>query len=219
MACALCGKESAQFEILCRSYFGNYDLDTRPPPLARYTLDHWIMSCPHCGYCTPDISKRHPDAPSVVQSKEYKELWGSEVAKLVLVTVGKEPNFKEPSAAVKFLCFAMIQEAGGETAGAGWAYLHAAWACDDENKKEKASECRKSAIVQFEKCLKEKKKFFEQRGGEYAMLAELYRRTGQFDAAVTISEREMENAEPIIVDVLRCEARLARASDDGCHSA
>lgn len=28
----------------------------RPPPMKRETIDVWIEYCPHCNYCSSDIS-------------------------------------------------------------------------------------------------------------------------------------------------------------------
>lgn len=218
--CTLCGKTSDQCEILSVMSFGGCDLDSRPPPNARHAMEGWIQFCPYCGYCTQDISERLSCAAEVVQSKAY-------LANLMRYGDFSPPlpsedgrEFVEPSISNKFLCFALIQEARGENAFAGWAYLHAAWGRDDSDYPECVCitrDCRKKAIAHFEKCLVEKKRFFEQQGGEYAVLADLYRRTGQFEKAVEISWRGMKDAEPIIADTLRCEIRLANASDDRCH--
>ena len=47
--CAVCGRVSMQGVIMSTNAFGSPDLDLRPPPMERFTIDHWVQECPHCG--------------------------------------------------------------------------------------------------------------------------------------------------------------------------
>ena len=130
--CALCGAISDHAELISTSYFGSPDLDGRPPPLGRWTLDTQIQNCPSCGYCAPDISEKIDGASVVVKSSSYKKQL-------------REPEL--PELADAFLCFSMIMEKVGNYAKAGLACVHAAWVCDDENNDAGARRCRVKAVA------------------------------------------------------------------------
>ena len=56
------------FFMASASIFEPPDLDTRPEDLMRSSIDLWIQTCPHCGYCAPDISRLIPGAEEVHNS-------------------------------------------------------------------------------------------------------------------------------------------------------
>jgi hypothetical protein len=88
------------------------DLDLRPGEPARTTLRSWIITCPGCGACAPDLASLPPAAATVLASQAYKLPEG-------------------PEEAYPFLRWAMICEAAGDADESGEALLQAAWAADD----------------------------------------------------------------------------------------
>lgn len=93
-----------------------------------------------------------------------------------------EPRF--PKLANAFLCSGLILESAGNYGGAGWAGVHAAWACDDADLREQAGECRKRAVTMFMKAREASQKLVEEPGGAELLIADLSRRAGDFQEAV-----------------------------------
>lgn len=116
--CAICDRVSIQGVIMSTNAFGSPDLDLRPPPMERYTIDHWVQECPHCGYCAPEISKRITGAGKVVRSKHYRGIL-------------KKPRKGGSSLINQFLCASALYEHAGDMAAATWMSLFAAWTADD----------------------------------------------------------------------------------------
>lgn len=69
--CSKCNK-SFQVNVLISSYnYGSGDLDLRPPPMQRDTMETWIQRCPHCGYSSPDVETINSITPEFLQSQKY----------------------------------------------------------------------------------------------------------------------------------------------------
>jgi len=199
--CFVCGKTHKYTEIGSTNQFGSPDLDTRPPEMARSTIDCWIRCCPYCGYCAPALSKDSPQAKSIVKSEEYRQ---------------QLDNKAYPKLAKHFLCWAMIQEATGDYSTAGWAAVHAAWACDDQNAQEASRLCRLKAIQLFQEANGASN--LSQTGAQEALMADLLRRSGQFDQVENVCQEGLkQNPEKIIQQILTFQMTLARQQDKECH--
>ncbi len=204
--CSLCGQASLQKAITSPDRTGLPDLDTRPPESLRSSLPYWVQRCPNCGYCAPDIDREYPLAIIVVHQPMYQAL----LRKRSL-----------PRLARSFLAWAMIQRANDEDLSAGWSALHAAWACDDAGKPAAAVQCRQQALESFEHARHKGKNLpgFEDPGAEEILLADLYRRTGQFERAVTVSRQGLGKQPSIVIArTLEHEIILATGKDDARHS-
>ncbi|GAB4176096.1 MAG: hypothetical protein Kow00108_11420 [Calditrichia bacterium] len=202
--CSVCDKTSEHEELTSTNSFGSPDLDLRPPEMKRSTMNLWIQCCPHCGYCAPDISGYVLDfVPDIVKSEAYQE---------------QLKDKKYPELANWFLCSAMLLEREKKYEEAGQYCLNAAWACDDAEEEEEAVQCRKKAI-EFLKMAKEAKQSFSQKPGEEeALLADLYRRTSQFDLAIQIcNEGIKEQPQDQLVKILKYQIELCRKRDNTCH--
>jgi len=202
--CAVCGKSNKYNQIGSTNAFGSPDLDTRPPEMERSTIDMWVQTCPSCGYCAPDISKRLKKSLEVVRSDSYQQQLNN-------------PEF--PKLANAFLCFSLIQESAGEYAKAGWACIHAAWACDDAGSDAGAQKCRQKAVILLQKAKENGQRFAEQLGGEEALMVDLLRRSKQFELALKTCEDGLQkNPEKIISDILQFQKTLISRSDVACHT-
>ncbi len=204
--CSLCGQASLQKAITSPDRTGLPDLDTRPPESLRSSLPYWVQRCPNCGYCAPDIDRDYPMAIAVVHRPAYQAL----LRKRSL-----------PQLARSFLAWAMILQASGEDLSAGWSALHAAWACDDAGKPAAAVQCRLQALTSFEQARGRGKALpgFEDPGAEEILLADLYRRTGQFERAVEVSRKGIRKQPSVVITrTLEHEIILATGKDDGRHS-
>ncbi len=204
--CSLCGQASSQKAITSPDRTGLPDLDTRPPESLRSSLPYWVQRCPNCGYCAPDIDREYPLASYVVRQASYQAL----LRKRSL-----------PQLARSFLAWAMIQQANGEGLSAGWSALHAAWACDDAGKPAAAVLCRRQALESFERARDHGRNLpgFEDPGAEEILLADLYRRTGQFEQAIEVARQGLgKQPSTVIARTLEHEIILATGKDDARHS-
>ena len=131
------------------------DLDHRPGEPARSTLPRWVATCRRCGASGPDLAALPDGAGDVVRSDDYRALHA-------------------PGPAVPFLRWALICERTGDSAGAGEATLHAAWALDDAG--QDAADLRRRAAALFG----------EPDGPEDALrLIDVLRRAGEFGTAAS----------------------------------
>ena len=203
--CALCGKTSEYMLISSTNTFGSPDLDTRPPEMQRSTIQWWVQTCPSCGYCSPDISEAHGGASETVRTPAYQTQLNDK---------------RYPRLANAFLCFGLIQESAGKHVQAGWANIHAAWACDDAGSEIPAAESRKKALILLRKAKELGQAFAMQPGAEEAIIADLARRSGQLELAREACDRGLRatGLEATVEAVLRFEAALTDRGDTGRHT-
>jgi hypothetical protein len=203
-ACFVCGKSSEHTVINSTNEFGSPDLDLRPPPMARQTISHWIKRCPFCGYCASTLSEGPEIAKRVVRSSEYIEQLNS-------------ADF--PQLADQFLCWALIQVAAGEASNAGWAALHAAWACDDAKTAHGADVCRRKAIALFVSARAKAQTFSQDGASESLLLADLYRRTGQLEQVARVcAEGLAQHPKDPLPALFAAQQQMARAGDRAAHT-
>lgn len=181
------------------------DFDTRPGEPVRSTISAWVNCCLVCGYCAADISVPHAKAAEVVQSELYRETLADETL---------------PHKARQFLCYASLLDKLREHADAGWSCLHAAWVCDDADDSYAASRCRDQAIEYWKRGKHAGQAFSDDLASEYALVADLHRRMGEFELAlVTCSEAlDFEDLPPLIEHVLRRQKSLIEQRDTNAHS-
>ncbi len=204
--CAVCGYVAWHTVLTSTSAFGDVDLDTRPPPPARMALALQIQCCPACGYCAPNIEVMPDVAPSVVAQEAYR-------------AQRNDPSF--PYLANMFLCWGMIQVVAGEYAGAGWAAVRAAWACDDEGAEyaSAAVTCRLRAVEWFVAGRERGQSFATEAEVEEALLADLLRRSARFDEAEAAIARGLSlNPSETVRRVLLFQRRLCQARDTALHT-
>jgi hypothetical protein len=202
--CFICGEINVYKAIASTNRFGHSDLDTRPPEMERSTIHCWIQRCPSCSYCAPDISNGPEIATKVVKSDAYLK---------------QRDDSSYPELANKFLCWAIIKEAKGDTGGAGWTAVQAAWACDDADEESAANESRRRAVSLFEKARSNGSSFANGSGVQEAILADLLRRSGQFDKVETVCQTGLEEGpEAMVKIILHFQQSLARRKDADCYT-
>jgi len=112
----------------------------------------------------------------------------------------------------------MLQEHDVDYVTAGWASIHAAWVCDDDNLIRGAKKCRLRAIDLLRRAIQEGKDFSKQIGGEEALLVDLLRRSKQFKEAQSTYNVGMEKKPgKYIQDILLFQQRLITQTDATCH--
>lgn len=204
--CAVCGSKQTVNEIGSTNSFGAMDLDTRPPEMRRSTMSHWVHECTECGFVAPELEKSVATDARRVATAEYRsELERSDRVRL----------------ANRFVCRALLNEAAGDFASAGWRRLHAAWACDDAEQGEEARVQRMAALALFERgraggvpAMK------STAGGDEVLLADLARRAGQFEQALQYCAAGLALPEvpAFVTALLMLEQELVRARDTARHS-
>lgn len=200
--CAICGTANEFLVLGSTNAFGSPDLDTRPPEMQRSTINFWVQRCPMCGYCAPRISENNALTREQLETDDYRD---------------QLDHGDFPTLANAFLCWSLLQEQQNQSKGAGWAALHAAWLCDDAHVAS-ASVCRKRAIAMFEQAQTHGDVFAQDAGAEQAILADLLRRTGQFEEVKPMCERGLaKQPSDVIRHVLRYQMHLASEHDDHCY--
>lgn len=176
--CAVCGALQQAAELTSTSSFGPPDLDLRPNGPARWALPFRAQRCEGCGYASPCIGAAPPGAAETVASPVYR---------------GVLERSKLPSLARTYFCAALVEEAADRDEAAGWAFLSAAWACDDHGSARHARSCRERAAEMFTRAL-DVGGLEMPRGVAQTLIAELWRRAARPDealAACDAAEREL----------------------------
>jgi len=202
--CFICDTPNKYVDIASTNLLGAPDLDTRPPEMMRSTIHYWVRCCVSCGYCAPALSNGPEVAGHIVQSPAYLQ---------------QKNNPAYPELANKFLCSALIKEAERDFSSAGWEAIHAAWACDDAQATEAAEKCRKKAIAFFEQARAQNASFAQGAGVEEAILADLLRRSRQFDRVGAVCRQGLAGVpETTVQKILNFQQMLARQQDAGGHT-
>lgn len=201
---AQCGKSSEQVIVGSTSSWGSPDLDNRPAEVMRSTLLRQVQACPHCGYCMPCLSEPVPDISALLGTNSYREQLESK---------------DYPELANRFLCSALVFESLGRPNEAGWACIHAAWACDDARNNDAAKKCRLRAEQTLSRAIAQGQGTAERPGFDFVILADLLRRAGEFNRA---DQRTQEGWSPKcdkeILLLLVYERWLCRRRDAACHT-
>lgn len=200
--CAVCGDTVDVQIVASTTSFGTPDLDTRPPPLARYALSLGVVCCPKCGYCSSDVSKRIAGADSLIASVGYLSICG---------------DSSLPELARSYLCSSFLLQASGDFAAGGWQALSAAWVCDDRDGP--AARCRMEAYRLFRRAVQTNQRFGMDIVEELTVMAEILRRAGQFeDARLLCDSATAMAALPRLEQILKYESTLIKAKDADCHT-
>jgi hypothetical protein len=203
--CAVCGSNNEVLPDPRVDATEPPDFDTRPGEPLRSTIDSWVSACRNCTYCAADLSVAHSRVPEILHTEVYQQTYLDETM---------------PPKAREFLCYAVILDKLREHSDAGWSALHAAWIGDDVHDDYAAARCREQALEYWKRGKHAGQAFGDDHPSEYALVADLHRRMGQFEVAmVTCSEAlEMEDVPPVIEHVLRRQKTLIEKRDSKEHS-
>lgn len=201
--CSVCGTESEHAEPV-ELEPETSDFDTRPQGSSEAILT-WVQRCPNCGHCADDLSHAHDGAGGVIRSDEYRALLRSEAY---------------PEKAREFLCYGLLLDSAGRTADAGWAALHAAWVCDDARYEAAARQCRQRAIELWRSGKVAGENFGDGPSFEFALVTDVYRRSGEFENAVVACSEGLEapDRSPMSERILRAQRAFIDRKDTACHS-
>ncbi|MCU0228798.1 MAG: hypothetical protein MUF01_14285 [Bryobacterales bacterium] len=200
--CGNCGAESRLPFLLHAEEQEPPDLDTRPGEQLRSSVGLWMARCPFCGYCAADISTIHEQAGAVVDSAAYQQ---------------QLDDARFPAKANEFICHALVLEHVLQYADAGWTMLHAAWVCDDHQRADAASLCRKGALNAWTVGKKHGQTFHDTYASEFLIVSDLHRRMGEFEHALIACNEGQDTEEvPELLDhCFRLQRSLIARKDVG----
>lgn len=203
--CFICGEKNKYPDTgIDDSFQGDCDLDTRPTLLQRSSVYMMLQRCISCGFCAFDLTSGNESDRALVRSPQYAELLSTQAY---------------TETAVNFLLQALLLDHTGDTVGAGWAYLHAAWVCDDSSLKDKATGCRRSALGHFTQARKKGHLLTRNTETDVVLLVDLCRRIGEFGQGQRLAEVELElNRSPEFTAQLEFEIDLIEQRDSRCHT-
>ena len=133
--CSNCSHSNTVQILTSTNAMGSYDLDLRPPPMQRFTMDSWIEICENCGFVWHDLGDQKIDK-NIIQDVMTSEQWIYLSSKEFILSL----NFEKYA----LMCIAL---AGAKEEAL--AYKYAAWAADDEFNEVKATVYRLKAVNAF----------------------------------------------------------------------
>ena len=212
VACGICGGTVVINVIISYSTFGSADLDSRPPPMERDLIPFWVNRCPHCNYCSRDITEsagvarwfRKRYTKKIIKSDEYQnQLSDSRFSGLVN----------------EFLCEAILEREQPDSSNQFWALLSAAWACDDDGNIQGGNTCRKMASEVALKCRADGVQYGADAASEAALLVDILRRSGQFEEARKVINDTLTSIDHDVVRALLIyQGQLMDQNDHACHT-
>jgi len=234
--CAVCGAISQHSELGSTNTMGPPDLDLRPAPMARWTLAEQVQRCPECGYCAGDIAVASESAAQVVANDAYQAQ---------LIHEGY-PELTRRYLCASLILSVQGDDAGAGRAAlmGAWAaddvvdwnspdaidfedecgLISAAEAARRQQEEQAsaaaaAAHCRRLAIGYFEADRRRGLTFAADEASADAMLADLNRRVGDFEAARGYARAGIERGvQGFVLNVFKYQLRLADMADTACHN-
>lgn len=234
--CGVCGATSRHQPLGSAETMGTPDLDMRPAPMARWTLAEQIQQCPECGYCSRDIALASETAKKMVHSEAYQDELAREdypvlsrrylCAALILSAEGDDG-----AAGRAALMGAWAADDAGD-----WQTAREVRSSEAETLAEPetpaevtgaaiaaasdaAAHCRRLAIGYFEADRRHGPTFAADEYTADALLVDLYRRVGDFEAARSCAQAGIDRgAEGLVLEVLKFQIQLADFFDVSCHN-
>ena len=180
---------------------GSYDLDLRPPPMQRFTMDSWIEICENCGFVWHDLGDQKIDK-NIIREVMTSEQWIFLCSKEEIIL---SLNFEKYA----LMCIAL---AGAKEEAL--AYKYAAWAADDEFNEVKATAYRIKSVNAFFRAIEDSLSDEHELSKIRAIVADLLRVAGQFEDCVKFSKDSMREVnDENILKVLRFQAQIANLHD------
>ena len=195
--CSVCGKTSMQPVLSSTNSWGYPDLDLRPAPMKRDTMNTWLMECPHCRYVAIRLENELEVSPNLLKSDEYMTCGGH--------------DFKS-DLSKRFYRHYLISKAKKDYRSMFFSLLHCAWTCDDADDR-LAVEIRKKAADSID--------LFEADGDEKdnlkIMKADLFRRSLQFDR-VADEFNDFRSDDDLLNSIIRFQIERAIMKDSACYT-
>ena len=196
--CSVCGYTSQQYVLGSTNSWGYADLDLRPAPMQRDTMNTWIVECPNCGYVAGNLENESGIKIDFVKSEAYTTC---------------DDNEFEGKLSERFYRGFMIARETNNTRACFFNLHHCAWDCDDHNDP-KAIEMRKMALQYLDEMIESAD---EETNNLVLIKADMLRRTEQFDTL--IEEYESVTLDDAQLDrVLKFQIKKAQEKDTACYT-
>lgn len=200
--CSVCGNASEHYVIGSTNAFGSPDLDLRPPEMQRSTIVHQVQRCPECGYCNNSLDAKTSVDKDYLSSNEYKALFA---------------DIPEDSLAASFIRQGRINEKDKKFGIAMFAYLRAAWCCDDNRNLEGAKQCRLLALKVFNENYNAMVSTLDEETA-VCLQVDMLRRAECFEDAIAAAQKELPKAaQDIIKSILNFEIAKCNEKDAGLY--
>jgi len=197
VTCAACGTDNTILLLTSTSAFGPTDLDLRPPEPMRSTL---ASSVQYCSGCTR-YALRLDDAEEMQHAPRLRP-----------IDYSLEGFIEAPTAYVYRRRAERAAEAG-DLSAAIHHFLCAAWLYDD-HASFRADGCRERAAAALEAMHADGKTYREDQPTDLLLLADLHRRSGHFDQAITCADRVLAAPAPDLLHrIAHFQRTLATAQD------
>lgn len=194
LRCPKCATAFTSHVLLSYGQMGA-DTDFRPHYTGAVPLVHFVHECPHCGFTA------HHDQFEAVDG---------EVERLPRDPFG--PPIERPVRAALTL-----QEPGAPSEEVAWAFLHAAWMARFEGAREAEHDLMRKASGYFEAAIAADEIGEQDRAEATYLVAELHRRTENFDAALRwfAEARDLLQDDPAsdLREVIDRQKQMAEARD------
>lgn len=194
MKCSICGKTSQRAVMTSTNSWGRPDLDLRPAPMYRDTMNVWLMECSQCGYVAARLDNELKTSPDFLKSEEYLTCEGNDF---------------QSDLSKRFYRRYLISKAENDYDSEFYSLLHCAWACDDANDK-LAVEMRKLAVNLVDKVDDENENL-------KLIKADLLRRSLQFERLIEEYSDFTSNDE-LSYSIIRFQLGLAAMEDSDCYT-
>ena len=208
--CANCGHQQESYSLLSSNTDGFEDLDLRPAEMLRSSMHYWVQECQKCGFCFSDLD--------VELSEEGKGILNFVLHDSYYQEIKNDKRLSE--LATRFYRQALILAAFDEHEKAGWAYMHAAWACDDDAPAHAgANMCRMDAYRCFCKCKILGIPFAPQNGFEEVIMIDALRRASEFEKANTLCFNVIGYLDDTeVIRILEFQRNLIWSRNCGCYN-
>lgn len=194
MKCSVCGKTSPQEIMTSTNSWGRPDLDLRPAPMQRDTMDVWLMECPYCGYVAAGLKNELKTDSDFLKSEEYLTCEGN--------------DFKS-DLSKRFYRHYLISKAEKDHNSEFYSILHCAWTCDDADDS-LAVEMRKLAVDLLDNVQGENKNL-------KLLKADLLRRSLQFERLID-EYSDFTSDDKLSYSIIRFQLGLAAMKDSNCYT-
>ncbi len=202
--CTGCLSEQVIALIASSNAFGSTDLDGRPPPMHRFTLDLQIHRCSRCGFCAPKLAWYEGLDIHLLTEKPYLDI---------------VYDASYPDLANTFRAHAYLSSAAKNHRAVLRSFLNAAWVCDDIGMTDEvAIRCRLEALKAMDTLHEGSALYTDSMANDQVLKIDLFRRSRRFDeAAALVLELDQCRVPIILCQILELQLRLILEQDDACY--
>ena len=181
---------------------GSPDLDLRPAPMERETMESWFQECGSCHYVSVDLGQESDNAKQIVESEDYQSLIA---------------NSTLPQIARRFAFCALLNAHDREIAGT--ALLRAAWVCDDVENPDLAKSFRNQSADTLKKLQPFENS--EEQATVATMLIDVFRRAERFEEATKLANQLLKfkavKRSEVMLAVVNFQRSLCESKASDCR--